>query len=517
MDPVRLRIVGSLLDSIAEDMGIALERAGISPNIKERLDHSCALFDGNGELVAQAAHIPVHLGAMPMAVKAAQKHVDFAEGDVVLVNDPALGGTHLPDITAIQAFRLHPGDPEPIAYVANRAHHADVGGIVPGSMGLTEHLKDEGVVIPPTVWIRGGKPDQAVEDRIVEAMRFPEERRGDLLAQKASLQRGISGLQRLLDRLGPEELLTGFAELQNAAERHVRTLIDSIPDGRYMALEQLDGDGFSDDPILIRLTIDVTGDSARFDFSGTSEACRGPMNCSTPVTHSAIQYVLRCLAPAEIPASGGTLRPIEIEIPAGSLLDPPPGKPVAGGNVETSQRLVDVILTALTPALPDRIPAQSQGTMNNVVFSCEEGTHYETLAGGCGAGPQRSGASALQVHMTNTLNTPIERLEQVLPLRIRSYRLRHGSGGDGVHRGGEGIIREFEFLADMDVSILTERRDLAPSGSGGGNPGSAGRNLRLTSSGEEALPAKWQGRFHPGERLRIETPGGGGWGALQED
>lgn len=517
MDPVRLRIVGSLLDSIAEDMGIALERAGISPNIKERLDHSCALFDGDGELVAQAAHIPVHLGAMPMAVKAARQHVDFAEGDVVLVNDPALGGTHLPDITAIQAFRLHPQDPHPIAFVANRAHHADVGGLVPGSMGLTDRLADEGVIIPPSTWIRGGKIDTRLEAKIIDAMRFPEERRGDLLAQKASLQRGIEGLQRLVDRLGPEELLSGFAELQNAAERHVRTLIDSIPDGRYMALEQLDGDGFTSEPILIRLAIDITGDQARFDFTGTSAACRGPMNCSTPVTHSAIQYVLRCLAPAEIPASGGTMRPIEVEIPGGSLLDPPADRPVAGGNVETSQRLVDLILAALTPAVPDRIPAQSQGTMNNVVFSCESGTHYETLAGGCGGGPRRPGASGLQVHMTNTLNTPIERLEQVLPLRIRSYQLRKGSGGEGLHRGGEGVIREFEFLADMDVSILTERRDLAPSGSDGGNPGAPGRNLRLTDTGEEVLPAKWQGKFHRGERLRLETPGGGGWGTVAED
>ena len=517
LDPVRLRIVGSLLDSIAEEMGIALERAGISPNIKERLDHSCALFDGEGELIAQAAHIPVHLGAMPMAVKAAQQHVDFADGDVVLVNDPGLGGTHLPDITAIQAFRRHPEDPHPIAFVANRAHHADVGGVVPGSMGLTDRLEDEGVVIPPTVWIRGGVVDEEVEASIVDSMRFPEERRGDLLAQKSALQKGIEGLRRLLERLGEEELTRGFHELQNSAERHVKTLLHSIPDGRYMAIEQLDGDGFSEKPILIRLTIDIRGDQARFDFTGTSEACQGPMNCSTPVTHSAIQYVLRCLAPEEIPASGGTMRPIEVVIPPGSLLDPPPDRPVAGGNVETSQRLVDLILTALTPAMPDRIPAQSQGTMNNVVFSCEQGTHYETLAGGCGAGPLRPGASGLQVHMTNTLNTPIERLEQVLPIRIRRYHLRQDSGGDGQHPGGQGIIREFEFLTDMEVSILTERRELSPAGCGGGNPGSPGRNLRLTDSGEEILPAKWQGKFGPGEKLRMETPGGGGWGTPEED
>lgn len=518
LDPVRLRIIGSLLDAIAEDMGIALERAGISPNIKERLDHSCAIFDADGDLVSQAAHIPVHLGAMPMAVKAARQHVPFEDGDVVLVNDPALGGTHLPDITAIQALRIHPSDALPIAYVANRAHHADVGGIVPGSMGLTEQLSDEGVVIPPTTWINNGIIDSAVENSLIQSMRFPDERKGDLLAQKAALQTGITGLQKLLDRLGEKEVLQGFRELQNAAERHVRFLIDQIPNGRYIALEKLDGDGFSDQPILLRLTLDVMGDQARFDFTGTSEACRGPMNCSTPVTHSAIQYVLRCLAPEDIPASGGTMRPIEVVIPKGSLLDPPPDRPVAGGNVETSQRLVDLILTALAPALPDRIPAQSQGTMNNLVFSCETGTHYETLGGGAGGGPRQPGASGLQVHMTNTLNTPIERIEQVLPIRVHGYHLRNGSGGAGQHPGGEGVVREFEFLADMDVSILTERRELSPAGCAGGEAGQPGQNMRIAEDGERTLlPSKWQGRFRCGERLRIETPGGGGWGQADRD
>ncbi len=512
LDPVRLRIIGSLLESVAEDMGIALERAGISPNIKERLDHSCAIFDAEGEMVAQAAHIPVHLGAMPMAVKSARKHAAFADGDVVLVNDPAMGGTHLPDITAIQAFRLHPSDPEPIAYVANRAHHADVGGSVPGSMGITDRLEDEGVIIPPTTWITGGVIDRACESTIVGQMRFPEERRGDLLAQKAALQTGIDGLVRLIERLGEAELLAGFKELQDAAEKHVRALFDQIPDGRYLAIEQLDGDGYSDQPILLKLAIDVAGDTARFDFDGTSSACRGPMNCSTPVTHSAVQYALRCLAPEEIPASGGTLRPIEMVIPEGSVLDPPQDRPVAGGNVETSQRLVDLIFSALAHALPERIPAQSQGTMNNVVFSCDAGTHYETVGGGCGGGPLRPGASGLQVHMTNTLNTPIERLEQVLPIRVTHYQLRSGTGGAGQHPGGDGIIREFEFLADMDVSLLTERRTLAPAGCASGEPGSVGRNLRITSAGEEVLSGKWQGRIYCGERLRIETPGGGGWG-----
>ena len=517
LDPVRLRIIGSLLDSVAEDMGIALERSGISPNIKERLDHSCAIFDGAGEMVAQAAHIPVHLGAMPMAVKAARQHAKFAEGDVVLVNDPAIGGTHLPDITAIQAFRLHPDDPQPMAYVANRAHHADVGGTVPGSMGITDRLEDEGVIIPPTRWIAAGIVDESIEDSIIGPMRFPEERRGDLLAQRAALQTGIDGLRRLVERLGEDQLTAGFRELQDAAERHVCSLIDQIPDGRYLALEQLDGDGYSDEPILLKLAIEVCEDSARFDFTGTSPACRGPMNCSTPVTHSAIQYVLRCLASEEIPASGGTLRPIEIVIPKDSILDPPVDRPVAGGNVETSQRLVDLIFSALAHPLPDRIPAQSQGTMNNVVFSCDAGTHYETLGGGCGGGPTREGASGLQVHMTNTLNTPIERLEQVLPIRVTRYQLREGSGGAGQNPGGEGVVREFEFLADMDVSILTERRILSPAGCSGGEAGSIGKNLRITSTGEEQLPAKWQGRFLCGERLRIETPGGGGWGAASTD
>jgi len=511
-DPVRLRIIGSLLDSVAEDMGVALERSGISPNIKERLDHSCAIFDGRGELVAQAAHIPVHLGAMPMAVKCALQHQPLNEGDVVLVNDPAMGGTHLPDITAIQAFRKNPSDQQPFAFVANRAHHADVGGKIPGSMGLTTRLSDEGVVIPPTTWIRGGIVDAKTEEELIRHMRFKEERRGDLWAQRAALNVGIDGLQRILDRTGEKELLSGFSALQDASEKHVQHLLSNIPDGKYEALEQLDDDGFSDAPIMIRLTLTIDGASACFDFTGTSEACTGPMNCSTPVTHSAIQYVLRCLSRDEIPASGGVLRPIRIVIPKGSLLDPPEESPVAGGNVETSQRLVDVVLSALQPALPLQIPAQSQGTMNNLVFSCAQGTHYETIGGGCGAGPSRAGASGLQVHMTNTRNTPIERLEHTLPLKVTHYSLRKDSGGAGANKGGDGIIREVEFMKPMEISLLTERRRISPLGTNGGSPGLSGVNLKISGEKQETLPSKWQGSFLEGEKLRIETPGGGGWG-----
>ncbi|MGE4614795.1 MAG: hydantoinase B/oxoprolinase family protein [Planctomycetota bacterium] len=512
LDPVGLRVIGNLLESVAEEMGTALERTGMSPNIKERLDHSCAIFDAEAQLVAQAAHIPVHLGAMPLAVKEAARSCPLADGDIVLLNDPRLGGTHLPDITSVQAFWLDKSDKKPTAYLATRAHHADVGGTVPGSMGITRSLDEEGVVIPPTTWIKGGEVDHEIEDALLQRMRNRQERIGDLLAQRAALAVGEKGLRRVIDRIGVESLTIGFARLQDSSDRHTRALLSSIPDGTYTATDHLDDDGLGTSSLAIAVAIDVEGETASFDFSGTADACPGPLNCNEAVVLSAIQYTLRALAGEQIPTSGGTLRSIRVKIPEGSLLDPPVGSPVAGGNVETSQRLVDVLLLALAPALPDLIPAQSQGTMNNLVMGNEHGAHYETIGGGCGAGPDRHGASGRHVHMTNTLNTPIERLEQSLPVLVTHLGLRSGSAGTGLHRGGEGIIREYQLLEEMQVSILSERRTHSPSGLAGGEDGKCGLNQHRSQHSIDVLPGKWQGRVAAGDSIRIETPGGGGWG-----
>ena len=511
-DPVGLRVICNLLESVAEEMGTTLERSGVSPNIKERLDHSCAIFDGNAELVAQAAHIPVHLGAMPIAVKEAARICPLADGDIVLLNDPRLGGTHLPDITTVQAFRLDPSDEKPIAYLATRAHHADVGGTIPGSMGITRSLKEEGVVISPTTWVQGGKRLLEIEDQLLKQMRNRPERIGDLLAQRAALDVGSRGLHRIINRIGTADLQDGFHRLQVAADRHTRALLTSIPDGTYGAADQLDGDGIEDSPLSIVVKIQIQDDQAVFDFTGTAKSCAGPLNCNEAVVISTIQYVIRSLAGEEIPSSGGTLRSVQVVIPRGSILDPPEGSPVAGGNVETSQRLVDVLLLALAPALPHLIPAQSQGTMNNLVIGDEAGAYYETIGGGCGGGPDRHGASGRHAHMTNTLNTPIERLEHSLPVRVTKLGLRKGSGGDGIHRGGDGVIREYQLLERMQVSILSERRVHPPSGIAGGEDGLQGNNTLLDDQGSHDLPGKWQGVIEKGAPIRIETPGGGGWG-----
>ncbi len=515
-DPIGLRVVGNLLESVAEEMGTALERSGVSPNIKERRDYSCAIFDADAELVAQAAHMPVHLGAMPISVRAAQQQCPLFDGDIVILNDPRLGGTHLPDITTVQAFRIDPEDETPLAYLATRAHHADVGGTVPGSMGITSSLEQEGVVIPPITWVQGNQRSDEVENRYFSPMRDYDERIGDLLAQRAALEVGQRGLRRIIDRIGSTALHQGFQRLQDSAQRHVRNLLGQIPDGTYSAVDYLEDDGFGTTDLKICVAIEIDGDSARFDFSGTAEACKGPLNCNAAVVHAAVQYLIRCLATEEMPASGGILTTISIAIPEGSLLDPPEGCAVAGGNVETSQRLVDLLLLAMAPAVPELIPAQSQGTMNNLVIGNQDGAHYETIGGGCGGGPLRSGWHGLHVHMTNTRNTPIERLEHTLPVRMTHLGLRKNSGGKGLHPGGDGIIREFELLKPMDISILSERRKRAPLGLSGGEDGMPGKNLRIDQQQQHPLAAKWQGRVDAGQKIRIETPGGGGWGKVED-
>lgn len=518
MDPVRLRVYQNLLDSVAEEMGSALERTSFSPNIKERRDYSCAVFDAEGEMVAQAAHNPVHLGSTPLSVEAAIGAHYFEPGDEIVLNDPYCGGTHLPDLTIVRGVFIDDDD-APLFYVANRAHHADVGGAVRGSMALFTEIYQEGLRIPPVLIRRGGEPVDEVWQLMLANMRQPDERRGDLNAQLNANRVGEMGLRRIVARADRSELLAYCEHLKDAAERHVRQLLASTPDGNYAAEEFLDNDGVTESgaPVPIRVHFRIQGDAAVVDFAGTAPQMAGCLNTNPAVALSAVFYVLRALAGEEIPSNAGCLRPVEVRIPHGSMLNPEIPAAVAGGNVETSQRLVDLLLKALAPALPERIPAQSQGTMNNLTLGAAGSagagfSYYETTGGGTGAGAWGGGASAVHSHMTNTRNTPIEMLEHAYPVRVRQYAIRHDSGGAGQHSGGDGIVREVEALHEMEAALLTERRDIAPAGERGGAPGACGRNTLIRDGHEEALPSKWVGKLHPGDRIRLETPGGGGWG-----
>jgi len=513
----QLEIFKNLFRSVAEEMGVVLQRSSYSPNIKERLDFSCALFDPEGEMVAQAAHIPVHLGSMPAAVKAATQAYRLEEGDVVLLNDPYQGGTHLPDITAITAAyyrgRL-------IGYVANRAHHADVGGAFPGSMGIATEVFQEGIRIPPIRLYRRGELQHDVMELVLANVRVPAERRGDLQAQAAANRRGVLRLGELADKYGPEALLSWMRELIDYTERMTRALIRSIPDGSYAFSDVIEDDGMGNGPLTVRVRIDVDGDRALLDFSGSSPQTPGPLNCPKAVTLSAVAYVFRCLTDPGVPANAGAFRAFEAVVPEGTILNALPPAAVAGGNVETSQRVVDVVLGALAQAMPERIPAASCGTMNNVVIGGYDPrqqssfTYYETLAGGMGGHSRGPGLSAVQTHMTNTKNTPVEALEHAYPLRIRRYALRPGTGGAGASPGGDGLVREIEALAPCKAALLAERRSTRPYGLAGGEPGAPGYN-RLWRAGVALpidLPGKVEVAMEPGDVLEIATPGGGGYG-----
>ena len=523
LDPVTLEIFKHLFASVAEEMGVTLRRTAHSPNIKERLDFSCALFDGSGRLLAQAAHIPVHLGAMPASVQSAIDHCGpFAPGDVVILNDPFLGGTHLPDITLVSPVFVEPARSHPTFFVASRAHHADVGGMSPGSMPLSTEIYQEGLIIPPVKIVEAGRTNQAVIDVILRNVRTPDERRGDLAAQMAAHEVGSRRIQEIVARYGLDETLHYADALIAYAERLTRAAIAAMPDGVYTFEDTLDDDGIADgpSPILIRVKLTIGGDSLSVDFTGSAPAVRGNVNAVRAIVESAVYYCVRCVAGAqstEVPTNAGAFAPIRVIIPARSLLDAQPPHAVAGGNVETSQRVVDVVFGALAQALPDRIPAAGQGTMNNLAFG---GTHadgtpfayYETMGGGSGAGPSRDGACGIHVHMSNTLNTPIEALELAYPLRMRRYAIRRGSGGAGLRYGGEGLVREIEFLAPVTATLLSDRRATKPYGLRGGKPGQAGENVLIRSGVESALPGKTQLQIEPGDVLSIGTPGGGGWG-----
>ena len=506
-------------------MGVTLRRTSFSPNIKERLDYSCALYDAAGHTIAQGDHLPVHLGAMPLSVRAAIESGPLHSGDMVLLNDPFRGGTHLPDLTLVAPVFL-PGagkKAKPAFFVANRAHHSDVGGMSPGSMPLAREIFQEGLILPPVKLIKRGAIDRDLLTLILANVRTPEEREGDLTAQIAANRIGEQRLLRLAERYGLGKTNHYAAATQDYAERVLRRAIAAIPEGQYQFADALDNDGFSDSPVRIQCTITIAADSATVDFTGTDRQTSGGINANFAITLSATLYCFRCLIEEDVLYNDGIGRPIRIIAPAGSVVNAEHPSAVAGGNVECSQRITDVVLGALAKALPGRLPAASQGTMNNVTLG---GTnlygrpfaYYETAGGGMGGRNGLPGLHGVHTHMSNTRNTPIEALEQALPIRISRYALRRDSGGEGKYPGGEGLIREYEMLVPTEATILTDRREGRPYGTQGGCPGASGRNTLIRVDGTiEPLPAKARLDLLPGERLRIETPGGGGYGQSTQE
>lgn len=541
-DPVELEIFKNLYHSIAEEMGAALRRTAFSPNIKERRDYSCAVFDGAGQVIAMGDHMPVHLGSMPMSVQAAIDAGPMAAGDMVMLNDPFRGGTHLPDITLVAPVFVQSRRPKrsgkssPDFYVASRAHHADVGGAYPGSMGLCREIYQEGVRIPPVKLMSSGAMNRDVLAMLLNNVRTPEERRGDLGAQVAACHTGAERLRDVCSRYGVEHAKRAAADLLDYSEELMRAFLQQVPEGEYRAEDFLDGDGISESPVKIAVAIKIQNTSRGLnrrrsspkaglrpvvlvDFTGSDPQVAGSVNAVAAITYSACFYVFRCLLAEDIPATAGLMRPIELIAPEGTIVNARPPAAVAGGNVETLQRIVDVLLRALAQAIPDRIPAAASGTMNNLIIggidprTGEPFTYYETIAGGMGARPGKAGVSGVHTHMTNSLNTPAEALEYAYPLRVRTYSLRPKSGGRGTFRGGDGTVREIEVLTDCDVTLLADRRSRGPWGLAGGNDGAAGKASILRSDGSvEPMPGKFSARLRPGERIRIETPGGGGWG-----
>lgn len=516
VDSISLGVFRSLFESAAEEMGVTLQRAALSPNIRERLDFSCAVFDAQARMIAQAAHIPVHLGSMPASVSAAVGAFErFQPGDVVILNDPYAGGTHLPDVTMISPVFLD--ESAPSFFVASRAHHADIGGMSPGSLPLSTELYQEGLIIPPIKLVDGGQRRDDVLKLIIVNSRAPSERLGDFEAQLAAQRAGERRLRAYADRFGVDTLISHSDALIDYAQHMTEAIIASLPDGVYRFCDELDGDGQQEYPIPICVSITVSGARMRIDFDGTSPQVAGNLNAVTAIARSASWYCIRLLAHDDIPVNHGCFEPVEVVAPPHSLLNPDFPAAVAVGNTETGQRVVDVVLGALAQALPDRIPAASQGSMNNITVGGAGFVYYETIGGGHGASPNGDGLSGRHSHMTNTRNTPIEALEYALPLQVWQYRLRDESGGAGHFSGGQGIVREYEFLTESVVTINSDRRLNRPYGLAGGQPGKPGVNTLIRSEGSQALGGKWTGRVRAGDRIRIETPGGGGWGSPVDD
>jgi N-methylhydantoinase B len=555
-DPVKLEIFKSLYSSVAEEMGVSLRRSAFSPNIKERRDYSCAVFNSDGVLIAQGDHMPVHLGSMPMSVKAALETVDLQPGDVVVLNDPYAGGTHLPDVTMVAAVYEVPNmksgvcrqemsgfnqsrersnkanplardsgqrtpDSLPLFYVANRAHHADIGGATPGSMGRADEIYQEGLRIPPVRLMIGGELNQDVMRLISANVRLPEERQGDLTAQLGAIATGQNRLLEIVERYGFSQANLYASRLIDYTAEMMRRVIQQLPDGVYQAEDFLDDDGYSKEPVKIKVSIKIHGDQATVDFTGSAAQVRGPINAVEAITVSGVYYVFRCLIAEDVPASWGILAPIQVITPLGTIVNARPPAPVAGGNVETSQRIVDVLLLALSKAT-NLVPAASQGTMNNLTIGGLDGrtnkpfAYYETVAGGMGARDGFDGLDAIHTHMTNSLNTPAEALEYDFPMRVRRYSIRRNSHGAGKFCGGDGVVREIELLTDAQVTILSDRRKTRPYGLQGGETGKTGRTILIDKNGERELASKDSIHAKCGDRVRIETPGGGGYGKAKK-
>lgn len=509
----------NLFVSIAEEMGTVLRRTAFSANIKERRDYSCAIYDADGQTIAMGDHMPVHLGAMPLSVRHVLDAFRLEPGDVAIVNDPFRGGTHLPDITAVSAvFPARTRAPK--FYVANRAHHSDVGGMSPGSMPLAREIYQEGIRIPPILVVRGGLVREDVMNLILANVRTPGERRGDLLAQMMANRRGEQRLCEMVARYGISRTSGNARELIDYSERVTRDMLRAIPDGDYRFEDFLDNDGVSSEPVPIRVCLRIRGDSVEADFTGSSPQVAGSVNANYAIATAAAMYCFRCLIGSDVPYNAGLLRPIRVIAPERSVVNAGLPAAMAAGNVETSQRIVDVILGALAQALPDRIPAASSGTMNNLSFGGWDARRarpfswYETIAGGMGASARADGLSAVHTHMTNSWNTPVEAFEHEYPVQVESYRIRTGSGGRGKRSGGDGIVRELRFLEEVDVTILSDRRDRGPYGLAGGGSGKPGSNsLRRGIDGRTLnLPAKTRFTVPRGSVLSISTPGGGGFG-----
>jgi N-methylhydantoinase B len=520
-DPTRLEIFKNIFHSIAEEMGAALRRSAFSPNIKERRDYSCAVYDAAGEVLAMGDHMPVHLGSMPASVAAVRSALTLESGDIAILNDPFAGGTHLPDLTMVMPVHLQ-NKKQPFFYVANRAHHADIGGGLAGSMGPAREIFEEGLRIPAVHIVRRGQVNREVLSMILANVRTPTEREGDLAAQIASCRIGDRRLLEIATKYGERELHTYGNFLLEYSENMMKSALRALKPGVYIAEDFLDGDGVTagadNEPLKIRVRIKIDRESAEVDFSGSARQCAGNVNAVEAIAVSAVYYVFRCLLTEDVPATSGLIRPIRIIAPAGTIVNATPPAAVAGGNVETSQRMVDTLFRALAKAAPSRIPAASQGTMNNLTLGGRDPrnnspfAYYETIAGGMGARPGLDGISAVHTHMTNSWNTPVEVFEQTYPVRVRNYSIRRNSGGAGEFRGGDGIIREIELLTRMQVGILSDRRERGPYGLAGGSAGKLGKNELIRGGKKDSLPGKCAFHAAAGDILRIETPGGGGWG-----
>lgn len=520
VNPVLLQVFKNRFAAIAEEMGVTLNRTAFSPNIKERRDFSCAVFNRNGDMIAQAAHIPVHLGSMPLSVKAVIESCPLQAGDMVMLNNPFQGGTHLPDITLVAP--VYTTAAEPSFYIANRAHHSDVGGMTAGSMPLSTSIYQEGVIIPPLKIIECGKIDRKLMDFLLSNVRTPQEREGDFSAQIMANLTGARRSRELIEKYGLETVSLYADSLQDYSERITRSAIVAIPDGEYTFEDFMDGDGLGREKIKLAVRVTIAGDEARLDFAGSDLQVGGSINAVYAITLSAVLYVFRCLVAENIPTNAGCLRPLQVITPRGSIVAAEFPAAVAGGNVETSQRIVDVVLGALAKAVPGAVPAAGQGTMNNITIGGMDPrtglpfTYYETLAGGVGGTARCHGESAVHSHMTNTLNTPVEALEYSYPFQVTEYSIRENSGGRGRGRGGDGLVREIRLLADAEVTVLSERRLLQPYGLFGGEPGKTGENLVWHGSSWQRMPGKFSERLNTGDLVRIATPGGGGYGEADD-